>query len=199
MSIAVFASGSGSNFEALVQHSQLQSWPTTISMLIVDRPGAKAIERAKRLQIPVHVLSPKDFSTKEDYEAAILRLLNENQIEWIVLAGYLRIIGSTLLDCYEGRIVNIHPSLLPAFPGLRAIQQAWEYGVKVTGVTVHFVDAGLDTGPIIAQKVVSIEETDTLSSLTEKVHAVEHELYAACVYQVITGQIQFHSSNHGEK
>lgn len=191
MSIAVFASGSGSNFEAIVQYSRNKDWTIPVSLLIVDREYVGAIERAKRLGIPYYVVSPKQFSSKVAYEQELLRLLKLHHIEWIVLAGYLRIVGDTLLQPFEGKMVNIHPSLLPSFPGLHAIQQAYAYGVKVTGVTVHFVDAGLDTGPILAQQAVEVSEYDTLVTLTEKIHQVEHQIYPECVWKVITGKISY--------
>lgn len=191
MSIAIFASGSGSNFEAIVQYSRKENWTIPVSLLIVDREHAGAIERAKRLEIPYYIVSPKQFSSKVEYEQELLRLLKLHQTEWIVLAGYLRIIGDTLLQSFEGKMVNIHPSLLPSFPGLHAIQQAYEYGVKVTGVTVHFVDAGLDTGPIFAQQSVEVSQMDTLETLTEKIHQVEHHIYPECVWKVVTGEISY--------
>lgn len=191
MSIAVFASGSGSNFEAIVQYSRNENWSIPVSLLLVDRENAGAIERAKRLDIPYYVVSPKQFSSKVAYEQELLRLLKLHHIQWIVLAGYLRIVGDTLLQPFEGKMVNIHPSLLPSFPGLHAIQQAYRYGVKVTGVTVHFVDAGLDTGPIITQQAVEVTEKDTLETLTEKIHKVEHQIYPECVWKVITGKVSY--------
>lgn len=185
MSIAVFASGSGSNFEKLVAASRKQNWHIPISVLICDKPGAKVIERAKRLGIPFYVFPPKEYEHKVAFEQDILEVLKRYHVSWIVLAGYMRLIGTTLLTAYPRKIVNLHPSLLPAFPGLDAIGQAYRHPVKVTGVTVHYVDEGLDTGPIIAQEAVKIEEKDTLETLTEKIHQVEHQLYPKVVYQLI--------------
>jgi phosphoribosylglycinamide formyltransferase 1 len=190
MSIAVFASGNGSNFQRIVECSREENWPIPVSALICDRPEAKVLERAKRLGIPAYCLIPKTFPSKERYEEEIKAILQSHQVDWIVLAGYMRLIGPTLLTPYQGRIVNIHPSLLPAFPGKDAIRRAFFHPVKVSGVTVHFVDEGLDTGPIIAQEPVKIEETDTLDTFTEKIHQVEHELYPRVIYQLITGGIQ---------
>ncbi|TCS92787.1 phosphoribosylglycinamide formyltransferase [Hazenella coriacea] len=185
MSIAVFASGSGSNFEQLVCSSKGKEWPMSISILICDKPQAKVLERAERLGIPAVLIEPKQFSDKKAYEEAILQVLHQYRVKWIFLAGYLRIIGSTLLNAYSGRIVNIHPSLLPAFPGLHAIEQAYQYQVKLSGVTVHFVDEGLDTGPIIAQVPVPLYETDTLESFAQRIHQAEHQIYPEVAVQLL--------------
>lgn len=190
MSIAVFASGSGTNFESIVTQSREDNWPKSVSLLLTDREGAKVLDRAERLDVAHYLVSPKSFPNKEAYEAAILEVLEEKKIEWIILAGYMRLIGSTLLGRFKGRIVNIHPSLLPAFVGKNAIEQAFDYPVKVSGVTVHFVDEGMDTGPIIAQVPVAIEENDTLVTYTQKIQAVEHQLYPEVVKQLVTGRIK---------
>jgi phosphoribosylglycinamide formyltransferase 1 len=174
---AVFASGSGSNFQAIVNAVNNGNLRGELTLLICDKPGAKVIERAKNENIPAFVFSPKNYETKADYEKEILFLLKEKDVQFIVLAGYMRLIGETLLSAYEGKIVNIHPSLLPAFPGKDAIGQAIRAGVKVTGVTVHYVDEGMDTGPIIAQKAIEILEKDNEKTLQEKIHQIEHDLY----------------------
>lgn len=175
--IAVFASGSGSNFQALVDAAKADQLSCEIALLVCDKPGAYAIKRAEKAGIPSLVISPKDFASKADYEKEILQKLNESEVELIVLAGYMRLIGETLLTAYEGRIVNIHPSLLPSFPGKDAIGQAFQAKVKITGVTVHYVDEGMDTGPIIAQEAVKMDENETRESLEAKIHQVEHLLY----------------------
>ncbi|GAA0362326.1 phosphoribosylglycinamide formyltransferase [Bacillus horti] len=174
--VAVFASGSGSNFEAIMQafHNHKEVKP---ALLVCDQPEAYAIQRSEKWQVPAFVCSPKLYASKQEYEEAILRQLEEKQIEYIVLAGYMRLIGPTLLKAYRNRIINIHPSLLPAFPGKDAIGQAFASGVRVTGVTVHFVDEGMDTGPIIAQEALAIEIDDTKDTLTKKIQEVEHRLY----------------------
>lgn len=175
--LAIFASGSGSNFEAIVQavqQGQLQG--VEITLLICDKPGAKVVERAERLGIEAFVFDPKAYAGKAAFEAEIVAELQKREVSLVVLAGYMRLVGDTLLRAYEGRIINLHPSLLPAFTGKDAIGQALAYGVKVTGVTVHFVDAGLDTGPIIAQLPVAVEEEDTEQTLAARIHQVEHGL-----------------------
>ncbi|SFX67605.1 phosphoribosylglycinamide formyltransferase-1 [Thermoactinomyces sp. DSM 45891] len=191
MSIAIFASGNGSNFEAVVRYSREHHWTTPVSLLVVDREDAGAIDRAKRLEVPCYVVSPKRFSNKVEYEKKLLELLTKHGVQWIVLAGYLRIVGNTLLEPFEGRMVNIHPSLLPSFPGLHAIEQAWAYGVRVTGVTVHFVDAGLDSGPIIVQRAVEVDSTDSIDRLRSKIHKAEHRIYPETVWKVVTGEVSY--------
>jgi phosphoribosylglycinamide formyltransferase 1 len=189
VSIAVFASGSGSNFEVLVEKSREQAWPQEIALLVCDKPGAGVLERAERLGVPAHVFIPAQYPDKAAYEQDVLQLLRKYDVKWIVLAGYMRLIGPTLLEQYPWRILNIHPSLLPAFQGKDAIQRALDYGVRWTGVTVHFVDEGMDTGPIIEQKPVLVEPGDTLESLQKKVHFVEHHIYPAVIRKLLTGQL----------
>ncbi|MCZ0755937.1 phosphoribosylglycinamide formyltransferase [Anoxybacillus sp. J5B_2022] len=177
MKLAIFASGSGTNFQAIVDAVKRGELAAEVALLVCDRPEAKVVERAKKEGIPTFVFRPKEYATKADFEQDILAQLTKHGIAFIALAGYMRLIGPTLLSAYEGRIVNIHPSLLPAFPGKDAIGQAYRYGVKITGVTVHYVDEGMDTGPIIAQRAVSIEEGESLEQVERKIHAIEHELY----------------------
>jgi len=176
VSIAVFASGSGSNFQAIQEAIERGELNAKIELVVTDKPGAYVVERAKAKSIPVLALSPKDFGSKEAYEQAILAKLQECEVKWIILAGYMRLIGETLLNSYTSKIVNIHPSLLPSFPGKDAIGQAMEHRVKVTGVTVHFVDAGMDTGPIIAQRAVAVTDGDR-EATEQAIHAIEHDLY----------------------
>jgi phosphoribosylglycinamide formyltransferase-1 len=183
--IAVFASGSGSNFQAIVNDIKQNELPIEVSLLVCDQAKAHVIKRAELEGIPTLVLSPKAFLSKRDYEEKILSALKEREVEYLALAGYLRIVGKTILDAYEGNIVNIHPSLLPDFPGLHAIEQAWKAGVTETGVTVHYVDAGLDTGEIIEQRKVQVTSTDTLETLTEKIHSLEHEMYPRILNQLL--------------
>ncbi|WP_026691235.1 phosphoribosylglycinamide formyltransferase [Alteribacter aurantiacus] len=184
--LAVFASGSGSNFQAIVDAQKNGTLLGEVALLVCNKPSAKVIARAKREGIPSVVVQPSDYAFKTGYEQAIVDKLVEYECEFLVLAGYMRLIGPTLLKRYEGKIVNIHPSLLPSFPGLDAIGQALDKGVKVTGVTVHFVDSGMDTGPIIAQKAVTIEEGDTRQGVQEKIQRVEHILYPQTINEILT-------------
>jgi len=182
--IAVFASGNGSNFEAIVNAIKAGALDAQVSLLVCDKPGAYVISRAEQHGIEVFAFSPKSYPSKEAYEIELQTLLREREIEFIVLAGYMRLIGHTLLEAYPNRIINIHPSLLPQFPGKGAIEQAYVSGALETGVTVHYVDAGMDTGPIIAQRTVEIKETDTLEALAERIHQVEHVLYIQTLKEV---------------
>ncbi|CAI3267718.1 phosphoribosylglycinamide formyltransferase [Enterococcus cecorum] len=185
MRVAILASGNGSNFEALAHQFQAGLLPGELIFVFSDHHDAYVLERAQRLNVRAFSFEVKEFENKAAYEKALLQLLQEQQIDLIVLAGYMRIIGQTLLSYYSNRILNIHPSLLPSFPGLHGIKDAYEYGVKVTGVTVHLVDDGVDTGPIIAQEPVMILPEDTLESLEEKIHQTEHRLYPKVLRDVL--------------
>lgn len=185
MRVAILASGNGSNFEALAHQFQAGLLPGELILVFSDHHDAYVLERAQRLNVRAFSFEVKEFENKAAYEEALLQLLQEQEIDLIVLAGYMRIIGQTLLSHYSNRILNIHPSLLPSFPGLHGIKDAYEYGVKVTGVTVHLVDDGVDTGPIIAQEPVMILPEDTLESLEEKIHQTEHRLYPKVLRDVL--------------
>lgn len=188
--LAVFASGSGSNFAAIVQAIQSgELTGTEVSLLVCDRPGAYVLERAREYGIPAFVFDPKAYPDKAAFETEIAGRLQELGIDWVVLAGYMRLIGPVMLRHFERRMINLHPSLLPAFPGKDAIGQALAYGVKVTGVTVHFVDAGMDTGPIIAQQPVAVQEGDTAETLASRIHQVEHQLLVGVIRQLLAGAI----------
>ncbi|MCA1032923.1 phosphoribosylglycinamide formyltransferase [Bacillus timonensis] len=188
--IAIFASGSGSNFQAIVNAGKSGVLVGNISLVVCDKAGARVIERANEAGVETFVFSPKNFESKADFEREILQELIDKEIDLIVLAGYMRLIGETLLQAYQGRIINIHPSLLPAFPGKHAIHQAIDKGVKITGVTVHFVDEGMDTGPIIAQRAIEIEEHDHIEDVEKKIHEIEHELYPTTINYVLHHHLQ---------
>ncbi|MCL1935705.1 MAG: phosphoribosylglycinamide formyltransferase [Defluviitaleaceae bacterium] len=177
MNICIFASGNGSNFEAIVKAIKNKELNLNKCILFSDKKNAYVLERAKKYNIENFVLSLNDFNSKEEYEREILSYLNKENIDLILLAGYMKIIGTIILSKYENRIINIHPSLLPSFKGKNAIQDALNYGVKITGVTVHYVDSGIDTGKIILQEAVDILENDTIKSLSEKIHNVEHRIF----------------------
>lgn len=180
---AIFASGSGSNFEAIMAVDDLSC---QVMYLICDQPSAPVIAKANALGVETMVLNPKTFPTKADYEQAILTKLQKADVTWLFLAGYMRIVGETLLDAFPGTIINIHPSLLPDFPGIDAVGQALRAEATKTGVTVHYIDAGIDTGPIIAQKEVHILPEDTKEILTKRIQAVEHKLYPEVIKQLMT-------------
>jgi len=183
--IAIFASGNGGNFEALAEACRRGEIPAETVLMVCDRPGARVNERADRLGIERFTFSPKEYPSKADYEREIVRRLDEKGVDLVCLAGYMRILSDVLLEAYANRIVNIHPSLLPAFKGAHAIEQALEYGVKVFGVTVHLVDAELDGGRILAQRAFPYEGSD-LEELERMVHAAEHPLYIETVRNLLS-------------
>jgi phosphoribosylglycinamide formyltransferase-1 len=186
---AIFVSGSGTNMENIVNAVREQKIKNAEVVLVVsDNSEAFALKRCERLCVPSIVVYRKNFESKEAFEKAILRELHEDHIDFIVLAGYMRIIGPTILNVYKDKILNIHPALLPAFPGSHAIKDAFEAGVPVTGVTVHVVDAGVDTGPIVLQQEVVVKKDDTLKSLEERIHAVEYELYPKAIQLMVDGK-----------
>ncbi|MCM3728859.1 phosphoribosylglycinamide formyltransferase [Neobacillus cucumis] len=177
MKIAVFASGTGSNFSAILESIQSNKIINVeVVLLVSDRPKALAVQKARDERIPVFTFKANDFPNKQVYEEKILNELTEREVDFIVLAGYMRLLGPVLLQAYDGKIINVHPSLLPAFAGKDAIGQALDYGVKVTGVTVHYVDEGMDTGPIIDQRAVTIDPDETRETLTKKIQEQEHRL-----------------------
>ena len=182
--IAVFASGNGSNFETIVQAALSGRIDARVVLLVCDKPGAFVNERAARLGVETFAFRPKDYVSKEAFEWEIARLLDEHEVDLVCLAGYMRIIGPTLLGRYGGKIINIHPSLLPAFRGAHAIEQAFEYGVKVYGVSIHYVDDTLDGGKIIAQKAFEYYGDD-IREVESMIHAIEHELYIDTVNKLI--------------
>lgn len=178
--IAVFASGTGTNFEAIVTASEQGLTGAEVVLMVCDRPTAAVVERAARHGVEAFVFDPKHYASKADYEREIVRRLDAAGVELVCLAGYMRIAGEVLLGAYAGRIINVHPSLLPAFRGAKAIEQALEYGVKVFGVTIHYVDATLDGGRIIAQRAFEYEGDD-VAELEALVHTTEYPLYVETI------------------
>ncbi len=187
MRLAVLASGSGSNFQALADSPLLKSAGVQICCLFCNVPGAQVIERAGRAGVPVELLSHKGFQSREDYDRAVLAKLARHKPDLIALAGYMRILSPVFLAAYPDKILNIHPALLPRFPGARAIQDAFDAKVPETGVTVHLVDSGVDTGPVVLQEKVPILAGDTVESLEERIHKVEHQIYPKAVVKVAKG------------
>ena len=177
VNIAVFASGSGTNFETILQHIEDGSLPVQCQCLIVDKEQAYARTRAKQHQIEDYYFNPKSYPNKEAYEKDILKVLKDKNVDLIVLSGYMRFIGKVLLEAYPKAIINLHPAYLPEFPGAHSIQDAFEAGVSQTGVTGHYVDEGVDTGPIIRQERVPIDPNWNLETLEEHVHAMEYDLF----------------------
>jgi phosphoribosylglycinamide formyltransferase-1 len=184
--IAVLASGQGSNFEALVHAAMRGTLGGSIVALITDRPDAPVLERARRLGVEALTLPAGRFRTRLEDERPWIAALRTSAVDLVLLAGFMRRLHAEFLDAFENRVLNLHPSLLPAFPGLDAIERAWHHGVRVTGCTVHLVTAALDAGPIVAQTCVEVRDDDTRETLTARVHAAEHRLYPAAVRRFIT-------------
>ena len=156
----------------------------SIDLVVCDKPSAPVLKKAQELKLKPFVFEAKKFRKKSDYESEILKQLEQSRIQMVVLAGFMRIIGPTLLKVWEGRMINLHPSLLPEFPGKDGIGDAFRAGVRETGVTVHFVDAGVDTGPIIAQESLMIDPAETLDSLEEKIHLLEHQILPQTILRI---------------
>jgi phosphoribosylglycinamide formyltransferase-1 len=182
MRLAVFASGRGSNFRALLEASRAGRLPQAeFVVLISDKPDAKALDIAREYGVKALHVSPKNFQSRDAYEQEILRRLRELKVEAICLAGYMRLVGKTILRAFPNRILNIHPALLPSFPGTHGHRDALAYGVKVSGCTVHFVDEGVDTGPIIVQRSVEVLDDDTEETLAARILIQEHQAYPEAV------------------
>lgn len=182
--IAVFASGNGSNFQAIADAVQAGQLEAELALVVTDRPSAFVVERAKDAGIASFAFVPKEYDSKQLYEEMLKEKLQQLGVEWIVLAGYMRLIGSVLLEAYENRIINIHPSVLPAFPGKDAIGQTMASGAETAGVTVHYVDAGMDTGQIIAQQSFAVNGRDR-EAVEQEIHAIEHQLYPATLQRLL--------------
>ena len=190
--LGILGSGKGSNFLAIADACAAGVVPVQVALVLSDVEHAGILERARERNLPARWLAPGKFRTKLDDEAerAYVAALRDAGVDLLVLAGFMRVLKGEFLTAFEGKIVNIHPSLLPSFPGLEAWKQALDHGVKVTGCTVHFVDAGVDSGPIIGQQTVPVMDNDTPESLHQRIHAAEHELYPRCVAAIARGQIE---------
>jgi len=189
--LGVLGSGTGSNFVAIADAVAVGKIPAEVALVLSDVESAGILSLARDRNIPARFIPPGKFRTKLDEEAerAFVNALQEAKVDLVVLAGFMRVLKGDFLRAFEGRIVNIHPSLLPSFPGLEAWKQALDHGVKVTGCTVHFVDAGVDSGPIIGQETVPVLDNDTPESLIQRMHTAEHELYPKCVAAIASGEI----------
>jgi phosphoribosylglycinamide formyltransferase 1 len=185
--IAVLVSGSGTNLQALLDHPVCGPM---IALVLSDRPGVKALERAEAVDVEALVLTPDGLASREDFDRAVADLLRDRGIDVVVTAGYLRLLGRPVLDAYAGRWLNVHPSLLPAFPGMHGVADALAYGVKVTGVTVFLVDEGVDTGVIVAQEAIDVLPGDDWDSLEACVHEVKHRLLPAATAALVEGRIR---------
>ena len=191
MKVAVFVSGRGTNLEALLRAKQAGGLrQVEFGLVLSDNPQARALTIAKDFGVETAFVDPAGFKQdREGYDQELLRVLKSQRIEFLVLAGFMRLLSRVLLEAYPLRIINIHPALLPAFPGLHVQRKAIEYGVKISGCTVHFVDAGVDSGPIIGQQTVPVLDDDTPQTLHQRIQVAEHELYPRCVAAIARGEI----------
>jgi phosphoribosylglycinamide formyltransferase-1 len=186
MRLAILLSGRGSNFLAIHEAVQRGELAAEIVCVVSNRPDAVGIHRARELGYAAHVIDHKAFANRAAHEAEVLRVLDDARPDFIALAGYMRLLGASFIERYRNRIVNIHPSLLPSFPGVDAQAQAITYGVKVSGCTVHFVDEHLDAGPILVQRTVEVRDDDTPSTLSARILVQEHQAYAEALQNLAT-------------
>ncbi len=189
LKIAVLASGSGSNLQAIIDEIKSGFLPVELALVLSDKPQAYALQRAEAAGVPTKVLLPADFASREDYDAELVRLLKASGAEAVALAGYMRLVTPVFLQAFPHRVLNIHPALLPSFPGLHGQRQAFEYGVKVAGCTVHFVDEGMDSGPIILQAPVPVLEDDDADSLAARILEQEHIIYPLALRLLAEGKL----------
>src|SRR3989338_7520060 len=188
--VAIFASGSGTNLENIARLVQAGKLDCEIALVVCDNPHAYALKRAGNFGLKAAVIERKSFASKAEFDAEISKQLKENGIELILLAGFMRILGPEFVRMWKGRILNIHPSLLHKYPGVRSIRDAYRAKEKETGVTIHFVDEGVDSGPVILQRSIPIRKDDSLEALEERVHAVEYELYPEAIRLFLAGKTQ---------
>ena len=188
--LGVLASGGGTNLQAIIDRCQESDFPAEIVVVIANNPDAGALERARRAGITACCINHREFSGREAFDAALVAALREAGVELVVLAGFMRIISQVLLDAFPLKIINIHPALLPAFPGLHVQQQAIDYGARFSGCTVHFVDGGVDTGPILIQAVVPVLPDDSAESLSARILREEHRIYPRAIQLLAEGRVQ---------
>lgn len=190
MNIAVFCSGNGTNLQALIESIKIGYIPARIVLVVSDNKKAFALARAKGAGIETLIMDPKEHKGREAFDKEMVRRLREKKVDLVVLAGFMRLLSPYFIKEYKNKIINIHPALLPAFKGTHGIKDALEYGVKVTGPTVHFVDEKLDNGPIILQKAIEVKDEDTEETLLERVHAEEHKIYPQAIKLFVEGRIK---------
>ncbi len=179
--IAVLASGQGTNLEAILEAVEREQITGQVVLVISDNADAPALERAARRKVKALFMDPKEHENRRAYDRAVVDVLKQEKVDLVALAGFMRLLSPLFVQAFPMQIMNIHPSLLPAFPGLEGVEQALEHGVKVTGCTVHFVDEGLDTGPIILQEAVPVIQQDTVETLHQRIHASEYRLYPTAI------------------
>jgi formyltetrahydrofolate-dependent phosphoribosylglycinamide formyltransferase len=186
--IAFLVSGSGTNMENLIKRLQTGEIPAIPALVISNKPGVKALEKAATLGVKTMVIDHKSFADRVAFDKALSECLEVHKVDLIVLAGFMRVLTEGFVKKYYGRLINIHPALLPAFPGAHAIKDAWNAKVKETGVTVHFVDSGVDTGPVILQRKVLVLSSDTLETLEDRIHSLEYEIYPQALNLILSGK-----------
>ena len=187
--VGVLVSGGGSNLGAILEATRDPAFPAQVAVVISNQPDAGGLKRAEAAGVPAIVCSHRGWSSRAAYDAALVEILRAHGVQWVALAGFMRVVTSTLLSAFPGRVLNIHPALLPAFPGLHAQEQAFRAGVRVAGATVHLVDEGTDTGPILAQGAVPVLAEDTADSLAARILTVEHRLYPMVLRWAAEGRI----------
>ena len=188
--IAVLASGSGSNLQAIIDRQRDGALDVEIALVISNNPDAGALDRAQSAGIPWQCINHRSYASRQAFDEALVAALQQAQVDLVVLAGFMRIISQVMLDAFPERIINIHPALLPAFPGLHVQQQALDYGARFSGCTVHFVDGGVDTGPIIVQAVVAIQPDDNADSLAARILEQEHRIYPRAIAWIAAGRVR---------
>lgn len=188
--VGVLASGGGTNLQALIDACAEPTYPASIAVVLSDRPLAGALDRAREAGIPTEIVRRPDHRERAAFDRALVAALQKHGVQWVALAGFMRLIGRDVLDAFPQRVLNIHPSLLPSFPGLKAVEQALDRGVRVTGCTVHLVDEGTDSGPILGQAVVPVRPDDDAERLHARILAREHQLYRRCLRWAVEGRIQ---------
>lgn len=188
--VGVLASGSGTNLQAIIDACEKESISAEVAVVLSDKEDAYALKRAEKHKIPHFFVNPKNFSSRENYNKELIRILSEHEIDLVILAGFMRLMSSVFIQAFQNRVMNIHPALLPSFPGTHGVRDALEYGVKVSGVTVHFADEGLDTGPIILQEAIPVLENDTEETLHNRIHQAEYRLYPKAIKLFSEGKLK---------
>lgn len=190
LNLGVLVSGNGTNLQAILDAVTGGALDARVRVVVSNKADAPALERARKSNVPAIAIPHKDFPTREAFDAAVLETLKKHGTEWLVLAGFMRVLTPEFIRAWSGRIVNVHPALLPSFPGVNALRQALDHGVRVTGCTVHFVDEGVDTGSIIAQRAVPVLPDDDEKSLAARVHTAEHEVLVSVLADIAAGRIE---------
>ena len=188
--LGVLISGSGTNLQAIIDACESGSLDATVAVVISNHDAARGLDRARRHGIDAVYLDRSTFASPREYNAALRDRLRSHGVDWVVMAGYMRLLGREVLDFFQNRVLNLHPAILPSFPGANGIRDAFDYGVKITGVTVHFANENFDDGPILAQEAVVIAEDDTVETLEAKIHGVEHRLYPAALQLIAEGRVE---------